>query len=98
MAATITWNHYVEGVLADPDSAPTFVVTRTDTDEVVVNGTAGTKQSTGVYTLTFDEPAAGLTYSVVPTVDGDECPAFEFEAGTGDGGGSGGTSNVFLLE
>jgi len=49
-------------VLSDPTS--TFGVKRNDTGAVVVaDGTAMTKVSTGVYSYSFDEPAAGLTYT-----------------------------------
>lgn len=49
-------------VLSDPTA--TFGVKRNDTDGVVVaDGTALTNSSTGVYEHTFDQPAAGLTYT-----------------------------------
>jgi hypothetical protein len=65
----ITKYIYIAGVLTDADSivledlTATFGVKRTDTDEVVVpSGTAMTRVSTGVYTLTVTEPQAHLTY------------------------------------
>jgi len=64
----MTWT--VDGELADPTSVKlsdpdgNFGVKRTDTDETVVaDATAMTKESTGVYTHTFDDPADGLTYN-----------------------------------
>lgn len=49
-------------VLSDPTGA--FGVRRTDTNAVVVaDGTALTKESTGVYSYTFTDPVAGLTYN-----------------------------------
>jgi len=49
-------------VLSDPTG--TFGVKRNDTGvAVVADGTAMTKISTGVYSHTFDEPAAGLSYT-----------------------------------
>lgn len=66
------------GVLYDPDSVvlsdetSTYGVKRTDTDAVVVaNDTAMSKLRTGVYSYTFTDPAAGLTYAYsVEWVDG----------------------------
>lgn len=68
---TITKRFLVNGVLKDPTSAKlsdataTYGVKRNDTNAVVVvDGTAMTKLSTGVYTYAWTDPAAGLTYTV----------------------------------
>jgi len=62
----------IDDVLTDMDSVllrdkdGTYGVKRNDTGEVVVAaGTAMTKESTGVYTHTFDDPALDLTYTYV---------------------------------
>lgn len=48
------------------DATGTYGVKRLDTDAVVVaDDTAMTEVSTGVYTYTFTDPAAGLTYEYV---------------------------------
>ena len=72
---TVHYENYVWGSLTDANTV-TVHVTRTDTSaDVVAAGTAMTHTSTGVYDKTFTEPAAGLTYSVVVTVDGVDQPA-----------------------
>jgi len=70
MTKTVTRNWKIEGVLTDVTSAKlsdptgTYGVKRNDTDGVVVaDGTAMTKESTGVYSYTFDEPVEGLSYT-----------------------------------
>ena len=86
----------VDGVLTDVTSAKlsdptgTYGVKRNDTDAVVVaDGTAMTKQSTGVYTYTFTEPTTDLvyTYYVEWVYDGetywDECSVTGMAADTG---------------
>lgn len=67
---TITFTHKVNGTLTNATSAVlsdptgTFGVKRNDTNAVVVaDGAAMTNSTTGVYTYTFTEPAAGLTYT-----------------------------------
>lgn len=67
---TITFTHKVNGTLTNATSAVlsdptgTFGVKRNDTDATVVaDGAAMTNSATGVYTYTFTEPAAGLTYT-----------------------------------
>jgi hypothetical protein len=68
---TITAYHYVDGVLTDAtsailsDSTGTWGVRRTDYpdgDPVVLDGTAMTRISTGVYQYSFEDPAYDLTY------------------------------------
>lgn len=67
---TLRFTHTVNGVLTDvtsvalSDPAGTFGARRTDTlAAVVADGTAMVRQSAGVYTYTFTDPAAGLTYN-----------------------------------
>ncbi len=67
---TITFTLKVGGVLTNATSAVlsdptgTFGVKRDDTDAAIVaDGTAMTHSSTGVYSYTFTEPAAGLAYT-----------------------------------
>jgi hypothetical protein len=87
----------VEGVLTDPtsivlsDATGTYGVKRNDTNAVVVaDGTAMTKVSTGIYSYTFTEPAAGLSYtSWIEIVYGgatyyveEDIPAYTATAGT----------------
>lgn len=68
---TITAYHYVDGVLKDATSAilsdetGLWGVRRTDyldADAVVLDGTAMTRISEGVYQYSFDDPAYDLTY------------------------------------
>lgn len=67
---TITLEWEVDGVLVDPTSvrlsneAGTAGVVRDDTGAVVVaDGTAMTREGTGVYSHTFTEPDEGLSYT-----------------------------------
>lgn len=69
MSITLTFRFKVAGVLTDLTSAtlsdPTgaYGIKRNDTDAVVVaDGAAMTHSATGIYTYSFDEPAADLTY------------------------------------
>jgi hypothetical protein len=70
MSITFTRTWVVDGVYTDPtsiilsDTAGEYGVKRNDTDAVIVAAnTAMTKVSTGVYSCTFDEPAAQLNYT-----------------------------------
>jgi len=79
------------GVLTDPTSIKlsaedgSYGVKRTDTDAVVVaDNTAMNKVATGVYTYSFEDPTAGLTYqySVEVVYDGETY----YDVGTKEGG------------
>jgi hypothetical protein len=68
LTRTITFKHRKDGVLTDVTSAvlsdptDTFGVKRDDTSAVVVaNNAAMTRQSTGVYVYTFDDPGVAMT-------------------------------------
>lgn len=100
--STITFRWYVDDVLTDLDAAPTlrdptgtYGVKRDDTDAVVVAAEAAfTRQSTGLYTYTFTDPAPNLDYTYYVRYVF-ETAVFE-EEGTLVGGGGDVTLNSYL--
>jgi len=94
---TIGFTHSANGVLTDATSAKlsdptgTFGVKRNDTDAVVVaDGTDFANASTGRYTYSFTEPAAGLSYTywIELTYDG-RTNHYERTIAGATGGGTG---------
>ncbi len=76
---TISKVFRVLGVLTTPDTTKTIHVTRTDTGaDVIAAGTDLTAVSTGILAITFEDPAAGLTYAWSITIvhDGSSWPVW----------------------
>ena len=78
MSQTIHIENRVRGVLTD--ATLTIGVIRTDTSGIVIaDGTTVPRLSLGVYQISFDEPADGLTYEASLVVNGDVPVVWQFE-------------------
>ena len=88
---TIQFAYRVEEVLTDVDASLVVIsaggLIRTDTRAVVIPaGTSLVRVSTGVYRLTFSDPAAGLTYEYSLTwASAGDVQTMEFTAQAGEG-------------